>query len=143
MVPRYIICLDSMPLNVNGKIETARLKEYLEDSQKQEHDICADIEFSTIYEKDICQIWNEILPSKSSNIDTNFFDAGGNSMYLMKVFDKLNEKYGKVVSMSELFVYTTIRELAQCFAQRLGTDNKPEEMKLKAEIGRASCRERV
>ena len=134
MVPRYIICLDSMPLNVNGKIETARLKEYLEDSQKQEHDICADIEFSTIYEKDICQIWNEILPSKSSNIDTNFFDAGGNSMYLMKVFDKLNEKYGKVVSMSELFVYTTIRELAQCFAQRLGTDNKPEEMKLKAGV---------
>lgn len=134
MVPRYIICLDSIPLNVNGKIETARLKEYIEDSQKQEHDICADIEFNTIYEKDICQIWNEILPTQSSNIDTNFFDAGGNSMYLMKIFDKLNEKYGKVVSMSELFVYTTIRELAQCFAQRLGTDNKPEVMKLKAGV---------
>ena len=134
MVPRYIICLDSMPLNVNGKIETARLKENLENSRKQEHDIFTDIEFSTIYEKDIYQIWNEILPTQSSDIDTNFFDAGGNSMYLMTIFNKLNEKYGKIVSMSELFVYTTIRELAQCFAQRLEMDNKPEVMKFKAGV---------
>ena len=134
MIPKYIICLDSIPLNVNGKIEWAKLNAYVRDYVNSEYDVPEDFVFDTDYEKEIYQIWSEVLPTRIVNVDTNFFDAGGNSMYLIKIFEKLNEKYGKQVSMSELFAYTTIHEVAQCLEMRLGENNNPEIIKLKPGI---------
>ena len=134
MVPRDIVVLDVMPLNVNGKIDWPELKKCLEEYKKTKPASYMEVRFDTEYEKEICRIWNEILPDEVCDIDTNFFDAGGNSMYLMRIFERLNDTYGNIVSMSELFAFTTIRELAQCIETRLNDDNKPAEMELASDL---------
>jgi acyl carrier protein len=66
----------------------------------------------------LAEIWSETLGLDSApGIDVNFFDAGGDSLRLLTVHSKIQERYGTHVQILALFEHTTIRKLAAFLIQ--------------------------
>lgn len=74
------------------------------------------------HEKSIAVIWKKILGFKNININSNFFDIGGNSIALMKVYDLLDEDIKKIVTLADLFSYPTIAKLALLIEEKSNSE---------------------
>jgi acyl carrier protein len=66
-------------------------------------------------EREIAQIWQEVLPLDKVGIDDNFFDLGGNSLKLAVVHSQLQKLVGHSFSITDLFAHTTVRQVAAAF----------------------------
>jgi mycobactin peptide synthetase MbtE len=60
----------------------------------------------------IATAWRDVLGVPEVGIDDNFFDAGGNSLLLVRVRYSLEQSLGRPVAVVELFRHPTIRALA-------------------------------
>lgn len=63
-------------------------------------------------EEQIGQVWADVLGYSRFHIDDNFFEIGGNSIYITRVYEKLLPHYPGVLSMADLFAYPTLAKLA-------------------------------
>ncbi|MEO1376928.1 MAG: phosphopantetheine-binding protein, partial [Cyanobacteria bacterium J06635_10] len=70
----------------------------------------------TKIEREIAQIWQEVLQIEKIGIYDNFFDLGGNSLLMVKVHSKLREKFSHDVSLVEMFRHPTISALVTYFS---------------------------
>ncbi|HID0890122.1 TPA: condensation domain-containing protein, partial [Clostridium botulinum] len=104
MVPSYIIQLDSMPLNQNGKIDKKSLPEV--ENYIVEKYIPAQNEMQRNMEK----VFAEVLGKDKVSIRSNFFDIGGDSIKSIQISSKL-KKYNIMVEVKEIFKYKTIEEI--------------------------------
>ena len=60
----------------------------------------------------IKQVWLDVLQVTDVEKDKPFFDVGGNSLLLMKVFLRLDQLYHGIIKIKDLFNYVTIQQLA-------------------------------
>ncbi len=60
----------------------------------------------------IVEIWSRVL-SKEVAADTNFFEAGGNSLQVMLCLREIEKEYPDAVKISDFFIYITPEEMAQ------------------------------
>ncbi|MFI6813455.1 amino acid adenylation domain-containing protein [Nonomuraea sp. NPDC050328] len=60
----------------------------------------------------VSAVWCEVLGRESVGVSDNFFDAGGTSMSLLVVQDRLAERTGRRPAVVDLFQHTTVRALA-------------------------------
>lgn len=67
------------------------------------------------------QAWAEVLDTDSAPLEVNFFDAGGDSVLLVVLLERLNELTGRKLEPPDLFRHSTV--LAQ--AALLAGDPKP------------------
>ncbi|HLP61328.1 MAG TPA: amino acid adenylation domain-containing protein [Candidatus Deferrimicrobium sp.] len=110
MVPTYLIPLEKLPCTPTGKIDRKALPDprtMAVETKKHQLPMNED-------EAVILRVWSEVLeisPDKIST-DDDFFDLGGNSINILKVQNELKKHYQNPVSMSILFLYPTIKELA-------------------------------
>ncbi|WP_432409136.1 non-ribosomal peptide synthetase [Wukongibacter sp. M2B1] len=108
MVPTHFIQLEKMPLMVNGKIDRkalALLKARVETDTKLQQP-------KNSIEEKLLKIWKETLGIDSINLRDNYFDIGGNSILLIRMYNLINREYPDKVTVSDLFSYSTISELA-------------------------------
>ncbi|KAF3912940.1 hypothetical protein ABW20_dc0103721 [Dactylellina cionopaga] len=75
-------------------------------------------------EKQLSSIWNEVLGYPVLNTDVSFFDAGGHSLSLMKLADKIRRSFdysegAAIPKVGDLFVHTTLRAQAQLIWQQV------------------------
>jgi len=116
MIPSMFVILDSFPITPNGKVDMKALPEpsldlsYLNDSY---------VAPNTAMEKELVQIWSEILGIEKIGIDDDFFDLGGESFKAIKVTRKMGYK----MSVLQLFQYPTIRELAAVLSGKSTQDD--------------------
>lgn len=66
----------------------------------------------------IADIWEEVLEQKEVGTKDDFFDLGGTSLGLIRVFDRLNEKFdlsldGSVLEEEATIAYLTARVEAE------------------------------
>lgn len=106
MVPSYLIKLDQMPLNINGKIDRKRLPDPLEN-----------VETGALYEapkneieEKLVLVWQELLGLQKVGVHDNFFELGGDSIKAIQISARL-QKYNLKMEVKDLFQYATIREL--------------------------------
>jgi len=109
MVPGFIALLDKLPLTENGKIDEQKLKEYDLRPLLSSGPYAAP---KTKLEKEIATIWMEVLGVNQVSINDNFFETGGNSLTLIRVFNKLSVKH-KDLRVVDLFTYPTISSIAE------------------------------
>ena len=119
MVPDTFVPLDSLPLTTNGKVDRTHLSELSKRNRKIDYNFVAP---TTELEKELAGIWVEVLKVERVGINDNFFDAGGNSLLMMRVQHKLHEATGKLIPVAELFSHPTVRRLVAYLDQRQGTD---------------------
>jgi amino acid adenylation domain-containing protein len=114
MVPGAYVSLSALPLTVNGKID----REKLPDPEEKSSALAVKYEAPcTDIERTIASIWREELQLEKVGIHDNFFDLGGSSLIMVRVFDRLQTTFGNRLKMVELFRHPTIATLAKHLSQ--------------------------
>lgn len=110
MVPKQFILLDALPLNANGKIDRKNLP-------AAQHDDLTEVKEKfcppqTPIQRQLTDIWTELLELDSISIRDNFFLLGGDSMKAMEMLVQINELSIKPVTLACILSCATIEKLA-------------------------------
>lgn len=122
MVPNEIFMVENMPVKPNGKIDMDSLNLIAEKHFSDVLEI-EEEEPANEYERIIKEVWSEVLQSKIRSMEDDFFQLGGHSLLLTKLYNKLFAHFPNKISLSELYVNSTIRKLALLIEER---ENNPE-----------------
>jgi hypothetical protein len=113
MVPSFVVILDKVPLNQNGKIDRKMLpKVDFDDISVASNEANESL---TEMERTVLDIWCQVLPHLKSirKASTSFFSVGGNSLSLMRVHQLYKKKLKlKDVKIIDLFRAPTIAKHA-------------------------------
>lgn len=109
MVPAFIVHLDQMPLNANGKVDREALPAPAAIREQANANYA---EPSGETERQLARIWEEVLGQTGIGATDNFFDWGGHSLKVTKVVSLIEQRLGIVVPLTVFFNHPTVRELA-------------------------------
>ncbi|MGE7624072.1 amino acid adenylation domain-containing protein [Viridibacillus sp. NPDC096237] len=108
MLPKKYFHLLEIPITANGKIDFKELPEMDFESENKNGSI---IHPQTTVQKNIAQVWSEVLNIKSISLQDDFFDLGGHSLKIMPVLVKLKPLYPNL-KIQDFFKYRTLEKLA-------------------------------
>ncbi|HAZ44669.1 MAG TPA: non-ribosomal peptide synthetase [Cyanobacteria bacterium UBA11369] len=126
MIPSAFIFLDALPLSANGKVDRRALpvpEDLLPEFQ------VAYAAPKTDIEQAIAKIWQEVLEVEKVGVNHNFFDLGGNSLLITKIYTKLRSflpKELEYVSLTDLYNYSTIKAFAKHLNSAQNTSTLPQ-----------------
>ena len=110
MIPSHIVFMKTLPLTVNGKIDTKKLPEitvdYIYTAPKTE------------LEKTLASVYEEYLGIEKISIDSNFFELGGDSLISIKIITKLSSDFDINLGIKDIFSYPTIASLSHYIEAR-------------------------
>ncbi|MBR5063379.1 MAG: AMP-binding protein, partial [Bacteroidales bacterium] len=104
MVPAAFVQLDKIPLNVNQKVDRKALPKPTPDSSGEY------VAPATETEKNLCEIFAEVLGVEKVGATDNFFDLGGSSLMVTNVLVNA-EKRGLKFAYADVFAHPTARDL--------------------------------
>jgi acyl carrier protein len=117
MLPSFLVVVDELPLTRNGKVDiTALPPPESVNTARDENYVAPRNEIETT----ITRIWQEALGVERIGVNDNFFDAGGHSLLMVQVHNKLTELFEKKISIVEMFAKPTISALAEYFSETNG-----------------------
>ncbi|QTD48915.1 non-ribosomal peptide synthetase [Sulfidibacter corallicola] len=111
MIPEVWIPLPVFPLNRNGKVDRkalAKLRAETETIPRDDHRAPR-----TETEAHLHRIWREVLGHDRFGIDDHFADVGGHSLEVTRVSARIQEVFGRKISIRSLFTHPTIAGLAE------------------------------
>ncbi|MFY0632138.1 MAG: non-ribosomal peptide synthetase, partial [Flavobacteriaceae bacterium] len=107
MVPRIYVFVDGFKLTNNGKIDKVNLPTpELEDLNELEY-----VAPETDLEKDLAEIWMNVLGVERVGITDNFFALGGNSLMVFNLSSKMQPIFRLKILFATIYSYPTISEL--------------------------------
>jgi amino acid adenylation domain-containing protein/non-ribosomal peptide synthase protein (TIGR01720 family) len=112
MVPTAFIVLESFPLTPNGKIDRQALPT-LKDISSQIY-----IAPQTTLEKEIVDIWSEVLGHKPIGLHDDFVSLGGHSLLAAQIMNRINQRYHLKLPTSMIFEASTVKQLSQVVKER-------------------------
>ncbi|MEM8906265.1 MAG: amino acid adenylation domain-containing protein, partial [Bacteroidota bacterium] len=113
MVPALIIVIPELPLTINGKID----KQALPDPDLSNFLDSSYVAPRNALERELAQIWQELLQIERVGIHDNFFDLGGHSLLATRVVSTIRKNMAMDLPITALFNQTTIADLAQWMAK--------------------------
>lgn len=108
MIPSKYMVLESLPLNINGKLDKKKLLEnldfadYSEEVSKPTNDI----------ERELVKIWENVLDEKNVGINKSFFEVGGDSLAAITMSELVYEKYHVKIQVKDILNNLTIKDLS-------------------------------
>lgn len=106
MIPNAIIPIETIPININGKVDKEKLLK-----NKVVHN---QIEVpSNETEEALLAIWRELLKRDDFGVSDNFFSLGGHSLKLMKMTTMIYEKFQCDIPISKLLEHADIKWISQ------------------------------
>ncbi len=106
LCPDSIVVLDSLPLTANGKIDTEALPDPNRDARTRSTPP------KTRTEKELAEIWRELLRLEAVGRDDNFFHLGGHSLLGLKLFSRILKNFRITLPLATLLNAPTLRTLA-------------------------------
>jgi acyl carrier protein len=122
MVPVSYAMVEQFPLTSNGKVDRKALAGLNQDRAVRRE---APVPPGTQMELNIISIFEEVLGTENIGIHDNFFDAGANSILIIRVVSKLREALDIKLSIIELFTYPTVSLLVNHLGRQQADQNKP------------------
>ncbi|MFD3826735.1 amino acid adenylation domain-containing protein [Streptomyces sp. NPDC058625] len=113
LVPSAFVLLDSLPLTVQGKLDTAALPEPEAPAPR------AGVAPRTPAETVVAQIWCEVLDLPKVGVHDDFFALGGHSLRAVAVASRLRTAFDCPLQVRELFEHPTVERLAAEVERRL------------------------
>jgi tyrocidine synthetase-3 len=107
MVPARFIFLEKIPRNPNGKADRSALRIPKEPQKVECGGVKGDME--TI----VTKAWSEVLGIEAPGLDDNYFEAGGNSLNVIRLRSALQKALRRDLNIITLFQYPTVRGLAR------------------------------
>ncbi|TDX61141.1 amino acid adenylation domain-containing protein [Methylosinus sp. sav-2] len=109
MVPSAFICMESLPLTSNGKVDRKKLP-----------DVDASAHVSRVYvpprnatEEILCKIWSEVLDAPRVGVEDNFFELGGHSLLAIQLRSRIRAAFGVEMPLPAVFDAATVAKLAE------------------------------
>jgi amino acid adenylation domain-containing protein len=115
MRPSAYFIVPEIPLTVHGKADRAAVRE-LAARQQSSH---APSEALSPTEQVVAGIWEEILQKESIGTKDDFFDLGGTSLAIIRIFARVNDRFKLSMDGSILAEEATISRLAFCIDEQL------------------------
>lgn len=132
MVPSLFVGLDALPLNTHGKVDRKALPWPLETSMAQ-RPTGSSVPPTDELETRLRELWLEVLPVDDLGVEDNFFDLGGHSLLMMKLFYRLQGEIDPNLTITTLFHHPTIRALARHLGQTETATDGVEKQRLRAQ----------
>jgi len=107
MIPQYFVQLEKIPLTSNGKVDRKALKA-VEGSMKVRSEY---VEPRNEIERELAEVWQQILGIDRVSVNDNFFELGGNSLKAIQVVGKLKGYY---LNTNHILQNPTIAQLQSC-----------------------------
>lgn len=104
MVPRYYVCMDSFPKNVNGKVERKALP--MPDFDRY----TSKVEGESYEEKRLLEAARKLMPDISFGVTDDLMRLGMDSIMAVQ-FVSMIEKYDSRITVSDVMKRKTIREI--------------------------------
>ncbi|MGA8492969.1 MAG: amino acid adenylation domain-containing protein [Terriglobales bacterium] len=121
MIPSDLVLLDSLPLMPNGKIDRHALPAHARTAAVPVH-----FEPSgNVLEAKLVKIWESVLSKPGIGVTDNFFDLGGHSLLVAKLLLRIDQRFGKKLSLANVFEAPTIRQLAAMLAGQTESMHHP------------------
>ncbi len=109
MIPAAFAMIEKMPLTPNGKIDRKALS--LSKLSAMTSTAPVEVPRDPIEAK-LVQIWERVLETRPIGIRTNFFDVGGYSLMVVKLFTQINRVFDRSLPIATIFRSPTIEQLA-------------------------------
>ncbi|MGE5341686.1 MAG: amino acid adenylation domain-containing protein [Candidatus Omnitrophota bacterium] len=108
MMPAFMMRLEKIPLNTNGKVDIQSLPEPEAKGEKQY------IPPETETEKQLVDIWSAVLAIEKGKIgiEDNFFERGGHSLKGTTMISRIYKELHAKLTLGDIFEKPTIRKLA-------------------------------
>lgn len=131
MVPAAIVVISDLPLTPNGKVDidalplpgdagdpAAAMPPSDELARRNAPDERAPTGEAEI-RRYLVAVWQELLPGRLRiDIDRSFFDIGGHSLLVVRLQERLEERFAMPIPIGELFANPTVRALAAMLDRR-------------------------
>lgn len=109
MVPDTFMEIESFPLSSNGKLD----KKALPDFNLDLPDGTEYMEPLSDLEKNICNIWGELLGVEKVGLKDDFFKIGGNSILAIQVSHRMSKRLGAEVKVAHIFKWKNVKALIE------------------------------
>jgi acyl-CoA synthetase (AMP-forming)/AMP-acid ligase II/acyl carrier protein len=116
MVPAHFLIIDRFPLTPNGKVDRRALLQ-LSAAEDQPESVRIFTSPRTGSEKQLANIWEELLGRRGISINDNFFHLGGNSLLAMQVISRVATVFRIELPVRVLFETPTIAGVAEAIAE--------------------------
>jgi len=123
MVPDMYVKVDRMPRLPNGKIDRSKLLELPASNPVAP---AAESGDASLVEGLIADIWREVLGVGEVCGSDNFFDLGGNSLAAIQVVARMQQLFGREISVGALFESADLSAFAAALEGGLGADFERE-----------------
>lgn len=110
MIPSRFIALTELPLTPNLKVDRKRLPDVnLVSLSTTERQLLGP---RNAVERQLANLWKEILNIASLGIDDNFFELGGHSLLAARLMSRIEKVTGKRLPLAALLQHPTVEGLA-------------------------------
>ena len=109
MVPAAVVLMDALPLTPNRKLDRRALPA-LEQVRLENADEYIAPRSAT--ERQLADIWAEVLGIEQVGVHDNFFELGGHSLMAVRLFALMEKSFGKRLPLATLFQAPTVAQLA-------------------------------
>jgi amino acid adenylation domain-containing protein len=110
MLPSYILVLDQIPRTANGKIDYSALRDPLEEPEQY-------VAPRDDIERQLQDIWKEVLEIDDVSVDESFFEKGGNSLNLMNLILRVSDEFQIEINLEQIALENTIERQAAFIKQ--------------------------
>jgi thioesterase domain-containing protein/acyl carrier protein len=116
MVPGFILFLDAFPLSSNGKIDRKALPPPEQKRTRTEY-----APATTPLQRQLVEIWQQVMKRDPIGIDDNFFELGGHSLMAVSLVTRIRSELGLELTLSRVLERPTVRSLAAAYDNRATT----------------------
>lgn len=100
--------LDELPLSVNGKVDRLRLESLAASATFTEQRAPESINV----QQRIASLWEELLGVDYVDIDSNFFEVGGDSMTAIRLLRRMREELHPQLKLGDVYEFPSISKLS-------------------------------
>ena len=109
MIPAAVFILSQLPVTSSGKVDRQALVAIAGQTTMLSTE---SLPPRTETERQVAQIWSEVLNGNAFGVNDNFFDLGGHSLRAAQVIARINEAFDIVMPVRSMFELPTIANLA-------------------------------
>lgn len=104
MLPQRIVELQKLPLTISGKVDRLKLPDPVA--------AAASVKPASALEEKLVRIFRDVLAQPSLGVTDDFFDFGGYSLVVARLFTRINRVLGTELPLSIIYDAPTVRQLA-------------------------------
>ncbi|ABA24430.1 Amino acid adenylation [Trichormus variabilis ATCC 29413] len=136
MLPSAFMVLESLPLTANGKVDRHKLPTPSKERPQLEQVYIAP---QTDLQRQLTNIWSDVLNIEPVGIDDNFFDLGATSTLIMQIAVRVQQQLGIELSVVKLFQYPTIAGLEKYLNVEQNTQQSYNQLQSRAQRQQAAA----